>query len=36
MTAKEKAKVGSGKHAKYLMDTAITVGNETHGEELSH
>ena len=27
MMAKEKAKVASGKHAKHLMGTAITVGN---------
>ena len=27
MMAKEKAKVASGKHAKHLLDTAITVGN---------
>ena len=27
MMAKEKAKVASGKHAKHLMGTALTVGN---------
>ena len=27
MITKEKAKVASGKHAKHLMGTAITVGN---------
>ena len=27
MMAKEKAKEASGKHAKHLMGTAITVGN---------
>ena len=27
MMAKEKAKMASGKHAKHLMGTAITVGN---------
>ena len=27
MMAKERAKVASGKHAKHLMGTAITVGN---------
>ena len=27
MMAKEKAKVASGKHAKHLLGTAMTVGN---------
>ena len=36
MMARRKAKVASGKHAKHLMGTAITVGNGVYGKGLFH